>query len=622
MLIFLLKRGISSPFFQCYLALFFIIPGLLCASDKPEQALFEGSAELSNDPVWRALLHFDKSGFHIQDPDFLLSWPNTTLESELQATFQAFKSPVQPNKLHALCKFPARLLWFTTKLQLAKQMFPSVDCQGYREYQSKAPASDIKLVFASENVSSPSSMMGHAFLKLEGINDDGDFVEHGVTYYTILDSLNLPKLLIESLVTGMPGLFALTPYKKQKARYLHGEERNIWEYGLNLSEYDKAMIHAHIWELKGKESDYFFDTYNCATVTYFLLATAKPEIFNSNRSWISPIDVVKDANDFGLVKKGKMIPSMRWKIRMLIDQMNSDNVSDVYVAVSNKELIQGYNDIDTDQRLLSLELYKTYVDYLESNHKLDKIESAALQKNIDLMYEPAFMDIELDISKYKAPIKTPGDTQWSAGIGTIESESFLELDFLPTSHRLQDDNRQYFTENALKLGEIKLRYLAKKQSLEIHEINLYSVTSINPWDKFTGGLSLQWKIGIEPHYDRQLESHHAFNFDAGLGKAWSIHYDLMFYGMFSGGYGYGDRQHYIYLKPEIGMVVNELFDMKTIVRTRYLYNQFGSSNGYWDIELNQSWFASKQDGISLNGRLIRNNNRDELTMSLAYTRYL
>ncbi len=427
--------------------------------------------------------------------------------------------------------------------------------------------------------------------------------------------------MTESLITGMQGLFSLAPYQELKNHYLENEGRNIWEYELNISDADKALIHGHIWELKEVKSDYYFHWYNCATLTNFVLAIAEPRMFMHSRLWISPSDVVKDATEFGLIQKSEMTPSDRWKIKMFIDQMNAEHVSNVYSAVQNATPISDFNLLETKDRFLSLELDKSYVSYLAQRHKITAEKLIKLKNHISKMEESSFEDYRLDLSAYKNPVKTPDDTQASISYGQVEGRKFFQFSFLPIAHRLQDDNRQYFTENELRLGDIKVRFLPDNQSVNLHEFTLYSVKTITPWDRFTRGLSAQWKIGIEPHYDDQLVTHEALDLDAALGSAWSLHPDIMLYGMLGAGYGYGADRHYLYSCPEAGIVIDELFDLKSYIKTRHIYNQLDSKRGYWDIEFTQSWFPSQKFGVFLNSRLRTNRDEHEMTVDLSCTVY-
>jgi hypothetical protein len=74
-------------------------------------------------------------------------------------------------------------------------------------------------------------MMGHTFFKLSGKNDNQK-VENSVSFFTVINSLNIPMLILDSTIFGMKGYFILSPYKKQISTYINKEERNIWEYKL------------------------------------------------------------------------------------------------------------------------------------------------------------------------------------------------------------------------------------------------------------------------------------------------------------------------------------------------------------------------------------------------------
>ncbi|WP_459782668.1 lipoprotein N-acyltransferase Lnb domain-containing protein, partial [Photobacterium sp. R1] len=72
-------------------------------------------------------------------------------------------------------------------------------------------AKTISLAYASENLMSPSSFMGHTFIKLsENETDPG----HAVSFFTEVDGFNLPKIMFDSLVVGKEGYFIVSPYQE------------------------------------------------------------------------------------------------------------------------------------------------------------------------------------------------------------------------------------------------------------------------------------------------------------------------------------------------------------------------------------------------------------------------
>lgn len=614
------ERGSLLPLLF-FLALPALSRGAEPARDTPGQATAQPSiVEWSTSPEWKALLHADATQFHIQDPRFLLSAPNASLEREMTATLDAFRQNAIPGEEHAICRFPARYEWLRRNLLINENDIPRVECTEFRRYRAKAPAEHIKLVFSSENVYSASSMMGHVLLKMEGTNDEGVPVEHAVSYFTVLDSANLPRLLYRVFVSGMPGLFALTPYQQQKERYLIGEERNIWEYELRLSEAQKSLIQAHIWELREIDSTYFFTSYNCATAILYILALSQPEILDRKERWVSPVDVVRTTHEFGLVENTVLIPSRRWKIKMLAEQLGQ-RASTVYAAVNDRVTL-GFNDhVDDQQAILGLELYRSYFSYLNENGAIPEPDSVSLRENIDAMSRAVPKNYQLDVSEYKNPSKAPFDSQWSISAGFMDATSFYQFRILAASHRLTDDNRQYFSESSLELGDVSLRYTPSNNELKLNEAKLYSMASINPWDEFTGGFSSKFKIGFEPHYDSELKDHLTFDVDAGIGAAVSVGRDVLAYALGGIGYGNSGRKRYLYVEPEAGLIVREIFDMKTLLRMRRPFNQQGTARAYTNIEMTQSFYLSKENAVFLSGQLLSTRDTHKTAFSLSYTRY-
>jgi hypothetical protein len=289
--------------------------------------------------IWKSLLHATNDKLNIKDPNFILSGDDFSLENELVKTIQSFFDVPNDSFKHPICRFPARFFWIKSELGLNDSIFPHIRCPEFEEYLNRAPAQKIYLVFVSENVSQPSSMMGHVFLKLSGYDYKSNHVEHAVSFYTIIDTINIPLLLFKSTVTGMNGFFSLLPYSEQVKRYLEVEDRNVWEYELDLSEKNKMLIYYHIWELKDLQMKYFFTGYNCATVIYDILSLSSENFLkNNNRLWITPKDVVKEAYRNNLIVGTKLIPSDKWNIRMLSEALDSDSIDYIYNLFKKKIL--------------------------------------------------------------------------------------------------------------------------------------------------------------------------------------------------------------------------------------------------------------------------------------------
>ncbi|MFW2374583.1 MAG: DUF4105 domain-containing protein [Gammaproteobacteria bacterium] len=592
-----MSRAVPERKALAFLFLFFLSFSVFPSTQNViELALQQG---LHNKLRWSALLHIGNDVQHITDQRFILSSKNFSLKNELVSTIQAFYEDFSDEQ-HAICKFPARFLWITQELNLSRSLFPKTTCTGFDEYLLKAPADKIQLVFASENVTSPSSMMGHSFLKISGLNDSDKTVEHAVSYYTLINSINLPKVFYDSLVTGKKGLFALNPYATLKQKYLNSEKRNLWEYDLQISDYERQLIHHHIWELKNIDSRYFFTKYNCATVTYFILAAGKPELLNIEYNWLTPTDVVKYANTSGLLPSSVLIPSSRWKIKMLSESLEDSYQQIILDILSGTADINILYSLDYEQQVLSVELLDAYSQFLYAEGRIEQSKYSEILATIK-KYKSSYSTWPgLDISYYKSPLKTPNDSQLSIGFGSMDNRNYFSFTYLPTSHRLRDDNRQYLSENQLLLGDVRITYQPDSNSIDLDEFQIYSIIALNTRDDFTGGISGAWSVGIEQHYNNLLQDHNAFNISGSLGLSYQLTDDILGYGLFGLGYGFSDSTHYIYAEPEIGLMVNEIFDMKTILKVNHVSNQLKSDDPYLHISITQSIYINNDVALFLN----------------------
>lgn len=435
---------------------------------------------LYENKVWKGLLHLDTNGQpSINTPTFLLSYDNFSAKNELQLTVDAFKKDKRN-----ICKYPARYYWLSKKSELNLERFDLQRCKEFATYIKNTNPYNISLVFVSEDVSNPTSMMGHVFLKLDGINYQGSNVENAISFFTIIDTLNLPYLALESTLLGMKGYFVLKPYKKQIAQYTQNKERNIWEYSLNLNPEEIRLLTYHFWELKDIDITYYFTGYNCATIVDDMLNIVSQTSMNDSFNlWVTPKDVIKKAFTQNLIKE--------------------TNVS---------------NDTTLD----------------------------------------------------KNPIYSQNDSQISLSKRSNGNEIYLS--FLPASHTLLDNNRQYTFESSLKIGEISLKM---ENDIKLDELNIFKMQSLIPWNK-NEILSKELEINYTKRLNEVLKEYHIYNLSYSTGITYKLSENVFVYDLLGLGLAYGNDISYYYGKNQFGMILYESFGMKTILEYTSYYNNFQS----------------------------------------------
>ena len=552
---------------------------------------------LADSDVWKGLIHATKNGKSaIYDPSFLLSYPHFSLHNELVATLEAMLYKNRHQRQQVICKFPARILWLKEKLHITDLNLIFEKCDAFQKYLTKTANDHISLVFASENVSNPSSMMGHTFFKISGKDKQGRDRAHAVSFYTVIDTLNIPWLIVKSTVIGMQGFFSLTPYEEQRFRNNVLENRNIWEYSLRLSENARKLLYYHFWELKDVKLTYLFTGYNCATIMYDMLYIIGVKPKKRGFFWLTPKMLVKEVNRLGIVEKSRLIPSDVWYLKMLEDILTPDSrkhILELYHS-GNYQAMATYPFSNKPlQRFAEKALMREYGEYLYFHSHIRRNRYMQIQKYTQSFRVHTKLP-ELDLSHYKNPLKSPGERQIQLGYDTYDK---WMLTFLPAANTLSSDNRQYFSERSLKIGEATLSM--RHHSVKLKRFDLYNVVSLIPWDPFTKKLSFAFECNYKTHYNTRLEPYQAYNLSFGGGITRKIGEDIYLFSLLNGGIAYGGKRFYGYLAPEAGWIMYEILHMKSVVRYRYIYHQHNSRSGYHHLLWTQSLFLNRNHRIEL-----------------------
>ena len=120
--------------------------------------------------------------------------------------------------------------------------------------------------FSSGVLNNPASMFGHTFLR---IDQKGQTEQTRILAYTIDYAARVPPDVgleygFKGIFGGYEGYFSTPPYYIKVQAYRDMENRDMWEYQLNLTptQIDRLLMHA--WELGNAYFDYFFFKENCS----------------------------------------------------------------------------------------------------------------------------------------------------------------------------------------------------------------------------------------------------------------------------------------------------------------------------------------------------------------------
>jgi hypothetical protein len=341
-------------------------------------------------PIWINLLHYDVSHQNqLSDIRFLsqvdddrffnAEFGKTNSKAELLATIKAFYRTDVRDDQHPQCLFTARLNWLTEQLSIASQSLPVNDCVEYKAWRAIVDADQVTLIFPAYHLNSPSSMFGHTLLRLDKKfgNNESKWLSYAVNFGANTNSVDDNSIFyaFKGLAGGYPGNFIVTPYYKKIQEYNRIENRDIWEYTLDLNAQETSRMITHLWELKEMNFDYFFFDENRSYRLLELLEVARPGIELTDEFILTaiPVDTVRAIERVDMITKIEYRPSQLTKLQQLFDQMSDlelDMVKSISADVSYTKDNSFTSLSQSSQKNIVDASYK-YLRYLEKDKSRD-----------------------------------------------------------------------------------------------------------------------------------------------------------------------------------------------------------------------------------------------------------
>jgi hypothetical protein len=485
---------------------------------------------LSRDPGWLALGHYHGSRVRfgsfesdVQQGDFFLaSDGRSNPEAELVATLEFFRRTQLSGEAPA-CRFPARYRWLVGRGLIPEA--PTTTCPEYDQWLAMIAPHAMTLVFASSYLNSPSSMFGHTFLRIdpEGVKEGSVLLSHVVNFGATFDPEdNSIMYAYRGIFGGYGGFFSVMNYYEKIREYNHLENRDLWEYSLDLAPDEVRFVTAHLWELKDQTLDYFFFDENCSYRLLELIEVARPGTALTGRFPLQaiPLDTVRVVKDSGLVPRVTYRPSRVARLEHLARPLD-DTRRRLAVAMSSEGLSPAAPEVMSlppDERSRTLAVAYEHVRYLQSREHREDVKatrSLALLRAIRPL--PALNDAEPPV-----PSIPPEDGHDSFLVGVARTHDDdgqgLDLRIRFSYHDLYDNPSGYLDGAAINLGEVRFHRKDDGQAV-LEELNAVDIASHSPRTEFFEPVTWRVRGGLERLYDGD-ESGVVSHATGGAGGTW------------------------------------------------------------------------------------------------------
>ncbi|MGE8501266.1 MAG: DUF4105 domain-containing protein [Pseudomonas sp.] len=487
-------------------------------------------AELASDPYWIALGHYETGklggwrSYVDDDAFFLAANGDHDPAAELAATVQALYRPVELGDRHPQCIYPARTRWLKAQLQLDD--LPRPDCAEYRNWFADINPHSTVLVFPAAYLNSPSSMFGHTLLRIDQADIDSHntaLLSYALNFGAFIEGDDNSILYAwRGLMGGYPGLFALVPYRDKLSEYNSLENRDLWEYRLNLTPEETARMVEHVWELKQIRFDYFFFDENCSYRLLELLEIARPGIELTEHFPLTaiPTDTVRAVKDAGLIERIDYRPSRERELLARAEPLQADEqawalrLSEDPAQLSDTDFLA----LPAERRALIQDAAFRLVRY----HANSEERSSNAQRSFQLLgainrNPPPPLEVE------RPPLPEEGHESrtWQLAGGSRDDRAFAEYGLRMAYHDLNDNLDGFPLGAQIEILQLKLRQY-ENNHWQLQRLDLANIRSLTPRNALLQPLSWQVGGGLERVPGEDGDTPLVGHISGGGGYSWQL----------------------------------------------------------------------------------------------------
>jgi len=485
--------------------------------------------KLHDNHYWHLLLHMNGDVSEIDDPNFFFAPDGkTNPKAELLATLDTFFSNEKKDDNSSICRFPARYEWLKEKLNADD--FPLADCKEYNKILQRVDPKSVTLVFPSAHINSPASMFGHTFLRINS-SYNSKLLSYAVNYAADAntETENGVVFAIKGLFGGYYGRYSLLPYYEKLKEYRDSEQRDIWEYNLDLTQEETLRMFRHIWELNGTNSFYYFFTENCSYNMLWLLEAARPSLHLRDKFLyqVIPLETVHVAKEAKIIVSNNYRPSKRTILLKYEELINKEYINIPILLVKSQMSLDDFlhdNRIKKEQKRYILEAAVEYLEYQRSKSRVSHEKYLELFHDFTSQRAKMGLGEELHIKTPPNPLESHRAVRATFGLGSRDAESVAYLGIRPAYHDLDDSNYGFLRGTQIEFMNILLSI--SKHKTQVEKATIISIVSLAQRDNFFHSFSWRTKIG--------------FDSDSFLDKS-------SFIASVGAGYSWGNKLAYIYI---------------------------------------------------------------------------
>ncbi|MDQ7090991.1 MAG: DUF4105 domain-containing protein [Methylococcales bacterium] len=470
--------------------------------------------KLSEQRTWQRLLHYQtkwigQQTYSLVKDDAFFFHPQgmTSPKAELSATLAAFFLTTDSDKNSAQCRFPARFQWLKQQLNLDPNQLPKRNCTELTHWLNKLAVKSITVVFPVAYLNNPASMFGHSFLKLDKQQTakGSELLASTVNYAAVTEKERGLSFVLKGLFGGYQGQFTLAPYYLLLKEYADLDNRDLWEYKLNLNSDEIKRLLQHLWELLPTHFDYYFINKNCSYQLLSLLEVARPQLELSTHFKFDaiPADTIRAIiKPYGLLKDVHYRPALATVVTAKANLLTREQ-KQIVKALALGELKLNDASLKSSSRLQQaqvLELASDYLAYLNA-HKIKYQQKINGTRAYDLLAARSLLKVKSSTLTLLTPPTRPDEGhaghRLQVSYGYDGQQSFIETGYRWAYHDLYDDPLGFVKGAEVEFFNSQFRYYPTTDQIKLEAVELLKLTSLPQFNSFIQPFSWQLSFAIK-----------------------------------------------------------------------------------------------------------------------------
>ncbi|TXH05652.1 MAG: DUF4105 domain-containing protein [Nevskiaceae bacterium] len=464
--------------------------------------------------------------------------------AELDATLAVFFSDTDIAGEPPQCRFKARYEWLKSQLDFDDARLPPQPCTRYDAWAAGLNARHLAVVFASNDLNSPSSMFGHTLLRVDapGQGRDERLLAYALNYAATDIDDNGAVYAWRGITGSYTGYFSIYPYYEKVKEYARFEHRDLWEYPLELSPQDTQRLLWHVWELRGVGSNYYFFSQNCSFQLLSLIEAARPDLDLTHRflyrgvPYAIPIDTIRQLRDAGVLGAPDYRPANAKRLQHELAQLGeAQRIWVLAYARGDTDLAAAtYMQAEERDRARMLETAHELLYFRFQEGELSR--EAGLPRDRAALLARSRIATPADFAPVPQP-ETPPDAghdsgRLSMGLRADAHHVAALLRLRPAYHDRLDPPAGYLAGGELEFFDLGL--LANRKGVQLDDLRLLSVQAVSPRSDVFKPWSWQASTGLRRSEPQTLSADPQGRYgpyvDGGGGMAWAPWSNTQVYG--------------------------------------------------------------------------------------------